>query len=82
MSKRSDAENLLRAYALKRFSARGEAPFKTQLRLHEAFERTLGRLREKYAGLDLESPRFWDDLERRAVSWWESRVVRGPGVDW
>ena len=79
---KADQKKLIQTYALKVESARGEAPFKAQQRYHDRFMKTYNRLRDKCPNIDLSSDNFWNSLERRASSWYKSRVGRGPGVDW
>lgn len=83
MSIKSEMGKLIQAYAFKIFSARGDASIRTQQRFHDSFEKMFDRLFEKYGDkADMRSSDFWDQLQAHATRWWESRPVRGPGVDW
>lgn len=82
MSYKADTNKLIELYALKIFSARGDTSFKVQKRFHDKFKKFHERLQKKYPDIDMESPSFWDVLQDKSSSWWDSRIVRGPGKDW
>ena len=79
---RKAANRLARAYALKIYSARWDAPMNIQQKYHDQFSNMLNNISEEHADLDFSSARFWAQLEQYADQWWESRPFKGVGVDW
>lgn len=75
-------QSLVIAYALKIYSARQNASFRDQQKLHDAFERQLDSMVNRFPGYDFTSNAFWEGLQQRATAWWESELVRGAGKHW
>ena len=81
---KADTKKLVEFYAKKIYSAKLGAPFRRQEQFHGKFMNQLRHMRVKFKhiNIDMESGRFWGELERRAENWWKLRPLSGPGVDW
>ena len=79
---RSNINKLIEAYALQVYSSKHKAPIRSQQKLYDKYMNILGKLSDRYPDYDLSSDSFRRQLERLADKWWNSRAMRGPGVDW
>ena len=77
---RKELEDLAQAFALYRHAH--NAPMSMQNRLYSSFQKKLTRFQDKYTDGDPLNERNMKDLEKFGDKWWNSRPLRGPGVDW
>ena len=82
MGIKTDISKLVESYAKMLYSAKLNAPIKIQKRLYDSFYSKLQKMSIKYSDFDLSSSKFFDELERRAVKFWNSKAIHGPGIDW
>lgn len=78
-------EALIKAYALMKFSGAGmvhAASLRTQQKFHDRYMKLLISIGQSYPNLDIHSDAFRREIEDVATSWWDSRVMKGVGVDW
>ena len=78
----SETKKLMVAYALKIHSQSEGAPLRTQQRFNDRFFAVLKKFADRHPDYDMSSDRFWYALEQGARKWWDSRAVKGSGVDW
>lgn len=75
--------SLIESYARKHYAMMYGAREKSVQRLVNAFSDNMDKMVEKYPYLDLDNNMdFKVELNRRSKEWWDSRVMRGSGVDW
>lgn len=78
----TESGDLIKKYAKMFYSAMLGAPEEVQSGSKEAYLAHLKDMQKKYPTVDLETPEFEKALHNEAQSWWQSRKVRGSGVDW
>ena len=79
---KADINKIIKDYALKMYSAKQNAPLKTQQKFYDNYNKTLEKLSKKYSGFDTSSNRFEDQIEKLAKKFWDKKAMRGAGVDW
>jgi len=76
---KSELQKLIEAYGMMYGSSRG-ASFKIQERYSRKFYSLYNKIQDKY-GQSIAQHDF-DRLAQAGKSWWDSRIVKGPSVDW
>lgn len=79
---KSDINKLVKHYALMKYSGRQNANMRSQQKLYNQYFKTQDIISKKYPDLNTSSPRFQQQLEQRADKYWNSKAMRGAGVDW
>ena len=79
---KTDLDKLVKHYALMKYSGRQNAHMRSQQQLYNQYYKTLDKIAKKYPNLDTSSSRFDQQLDQRADKYWNSKAMRGAGVDW
>jgi len=79
---KSDIDKIIKAYALKKYSAKENAPVKTQQKFYDNYNKVLKTLSAKYQDFDMSSNVFENQIEKLADKLWSKKAMRGAGVDW
>ena len=79
---KSQVDKLVKAYALMVNSAKLQAGLKIEQKFHDAYRKQLDMLSKKFPNIDLDSDEFNNQIERKADKFWNSKAMRGAGVDW
>lgn len=79
---KAEINALVKSYALKIYSIKWKAPFNIQQKFHDAYEKKMEKLQEKYPGITMNDSKSMEAISQMAKKWWESQAMHGPGKDW
>ena len=77
-----ERNRLIRAYARMHYAKLHRAPKAAQQQTLHGWQITATMLQLSYPTLDVNDPRFQQELKQRVYQWWAVKGAKGKGVDW